>query len=228
MTLNFTGAANKSMREGGRHTFGLDNAWTVMAWVKPNDTDGVQTILHMNDTDRGDTDNTIRIDLDGSTVRTLITGPLGYNYPAKFHTYSEVVSAGTWTNLLWTWDGTTPKLYVDGVFMAASGTLTDDGPLTQTDSVDKSIWFAENKDQLNAEYNGRIHSAAVWNSVLPLTTITGVAGDSSKNLFDEGAKHWWKMVITSGNLVVDSGTSADHVDLSSFNVDVTDEVVDEP
>ena len=201
MTLNFSGADNKSMRDGGRHDFDIADTWTIMTWIKPNDVDGVQTVFHLNDADRGQTDNTIRIDLDGSAVRTMLTGPLGYYFPAKLHTYADVAVAGTWTNLIWTWDGTTPKLYVDGVFMASSGTLTDDGLITQTDSVDKSIWFAENKDQFNTEYNGRIHSTAIWNSVLPLTTITGVAGDSSKNLFDENAKHWWLMVMTSGNIL---------------------------
>ncbi len=228
MTLNFGGGNNQSMREDDRHDFDLTVTWTIMVWLKPNDTTGVQTIFHLNDADRQDTDNTIRLDLDGTAVRTLVTGPLGHYYPARYFTYSDVVVAGTWSNLMFTWDGSNPKLYVDGVLTAASGTLTDDGNVTQTNSEDKSVWFGENKDQRNAELNGRMYSAAIWNTVLPLTTITGVAGDSSKDLFDEGAKHWWIMVMTSGNILTDSGTSLNRVELTSPTMTDSDEVADIP
>jgi hypothetical protein len=229
MTIDFDGLS-ESLRSDGRHSFDIANLWTVMVWVKPSDVEGVQTFFHLNDADREQTDNSIRIDSTGSAVRVMACGSKGYFFPAEMRQWDGVLSTGVWTNLTATWNGTALNLYINGAPTAASGTIVDDGGLIQTDSVDKSIWFGENKDTFNNEFNGRIYSAAIWDKVLSTSTISGIADDSSILLNQPAggnAVHWWPMGL-SGTVVVDSGTSSNPVNVSSFTISGADEVVDVP
>lgn len=222
--------SNESLRSGGRDTFDIANTWTVMVTYKPMSVAGTRTIFHLNDADVKQNDNTILIETRGTNIRTYIVGSLGYGNPAKIFDYENLVVTGTWYQATLTWDGTTLNFYHDGVLQAVSGTVVNNSNLTMTDSVDKSLWLGENKDTYGNEFEGRIHSAAIWNSVLSAATIATITGAATADLSD--AQHWWRLGLdpTTSGLGLDYGTSASGININQASSQITaaDVITDYP
>jgi hypothetical protein len=165
-----------------------------------------------------------------SDLRLLIVGSKGHGYPSKMYEYYGMLSSDTWSQTTVTWDGNEQDLllYQDGALHAPSGTILNDRWLAMTDSVDKSLWLGENKDTFSREFSGRIHSAAIWNTVLPASRIVTITGAATEDLSD--AKHWWRLGLeaTTSGLGLDYGSSSTSIDVNQASSQITaDDVVDD-
>lgn len=228
--------SNESLRSntatGTLYSFDIANTWTVTVTYKLASVAGTQTIWHLNDADYGDNDNTIMIEARDNDIRLLIVGSAGYGSPSKMFEYYNLLSAGDWHQTTVTWDGSaqTLNLYQDGQLHAASGTVINDPALTMTNSVDKSLWIGANKDTFSREAGMRVHSSAIWNSVLSASRIATITGAATEDLSD--ARHWWRLGFdpTTTGLGNDYGSSATKININQASSQVTaaDVVTDYP
>ena len=108
-----------------------------------------------------------------------------------------VPTAGTWTHVAATWDGTLLKIYVNGQL---EGTNMRPGPLTTT-TAQAQIGRGEQTGLLTNPFFGRIDELGIYNRALSATEIqtivdAGSAGKCEPSTFpDVPENHWaWQFV----------------------------------
>ena len=142
---------------------GLDidaGALTVGAWVRPDTLGGVDAVLSKRDT----AGNPIyRLSVDGGTGEAVATVRVG---GAGVTARGGSIGAGTWHQLLATWDGAELVLHVDGAEVdrvAATGALAVD--------VDTPVVIG-NTSAAGAGFDGRIDHVVVTGQVTPPDRVT--------------------------------------------------------
>lgn len=177
----------------------LSNAVSLSAWIKPDTTSGVRTIISNNNAwdyrmYQYNTDLYVQVSLDD--------GNSGY------HLVSGVLSANTWQHVVSTFDGTTVKIYLNGTLLlreAAVGSI-------QTPATGITIGAGGGGGY--ELFSGNIDEARVYNRVLSDREV--------RQLYNwaPGPIGWWKMDEQTGSTANDSsgnwpvktwsGTGASH------------------
>ena len=99
----------------------------------------------------------------------------------ELETGSNTISTGTWYHVAWTWDGTTHRLFLDGVLKDSStsnfniytGTETEIGGQSTLGSG--SYWIDGKISNFRIVQGNAVYTSAFSPSTQPLTSITGTA-----------------------------------------------------
>jgi len=92
--------------------------------------------------------------------------------------YAEIDSAitiDTWYNILGTWDGSTIRIYVNGVLQSTTGSAADiDYPTTPNENAKIGQYAL-------AEFSGNIDEASIWNTALSSDDISTLWNEGTPN-----------------------------------------------
>ncbi len=108
----------------------------------------------------------------GYALRAGAGGELSFNFAISGGVWQEVISStmmstGVWHNVAATFDGTTQKIYIDGVL---AGTASYTGTIV-TSTYDLNIGAVPYLIQGSRLFNGNIDQVMVWNTALTLAQI---------------------------------------------------------
>ena len=140
----------------GNSISGLNGtAVTVSAWVRTNSIGGEQYLLDASTNGGSGNGLSIRIRANGS-IRF-------WNYNATYNANSaSILSANTWYYIAGTWDGTTSRVYINGL---PDGTNTGDANFLG------SIYQIGHSNMLGGFFNGNISSVSIYNRALSAAEI---------------------------------------------------------
>ncbi len=162
VNMNFTGNSTSGWNSSGR--FGsalvfdgvndyintgtgvsstLTSAATVEAWIYANTIPSASDYDEVIDNRRSADDMGVQLELNGDNQKFKFIVDVGAS--TALATSDNTFSAGRWYHIIGTWDGTTVKIYVDGVLQATTGSIS--GTITHTDkalmigSTSAAWWF---------------------------------------------------------------------------------------
>lgn len=213
---------------------GFGNVFTLMMWIKPDLTSG-NRIFEVQEFAGGDVDKiSFRVaDSDSTGLNDAVVVRLSsFTVPAfKVWKWDSVIGADEWSHVVATWDGTTIGVYVNAVLATVTSKTFDLVDVVGTSQ--RVIRLSENES-----YEGQIHQAAVWSTVLTETEIqriynagvTGVALDVDSVLYSSSAslQHWYQLGLDPADIGKDYGNGTDHDLTVLVNLDASDITNDAP
>tara|TARA_R110002012_G_scaffold18712_4_gene68406 strand:+ start:543 stop:3548 length:3006 start_codon:yes stop_codon:yes gene_type:complete len=207
--LIFDGSGDYITFGTGLGTFFGDNYAgdiTISTWVRNNNASQDAGIFRI-----GTTSNTGNISLTYSSNLYYINldeadsgGPDWY--ASSGAGYNDTTS---WHHIVFVYNSTSPKMYIDGVLLSAGWNLT--GLPSNFDMNGNTTEIGKNG---TGTWNGNISQVAVYNKELSSTQVTtqynlGIEGDYSS---DSGLVGYWKLdtASTSSNAITDLSTNSNH------------------
>lgn len=184
-------------------TLSISNTWSIAFMFSVNSISSDQTLLDIGNT--SDDTNRIRVNFMGTVANDPIRLLLydSGNTLFKQYDYNSVAFPTAdytrWQHVTVTWDGTTLKLYMDGLPVTATA-LTTDNAGTQTDTARRlSIGSTTAGGSI---INGHHKQIALWNSVLTANEVASIfaAGNFTRINLQAPYKdytsqtslvHWW-------------------------------------
>jgi len=149
---------------------------TIQMWIKADDLGGNQTFFSSDQTGQNE-DGHITMYFDGSTLKVRYQYEDGSVANDSRELSVSGVSEDEWHNIAVTWDGSTMKLYVDGVLEDsddATGWSFNDG--NNPIAIGASIWGDTGRDgnTYDNEFDGQIDEVAIFDTVLSDTDIAAL------------------------------------------------------
>ncbi|WP_278036070.1 HYR domain-containing protein [Flavobacterium nitratireducens] len=211
-----------------KDNYNLNNTFSIESWVKPNAVNGTRTVFSRKD--KGNNTSGYDLSISDGQVRFNWYNASGGN---SISTGTNVIGTDRWYHLASTFDGTTYKLYVDGIEIASkNGTA----PATTTTTVEALLGAMHQSSNVPAQYfNGWIDEVKIWNKALGVEQIrqmmnqeidasgTDVGGvviplrisgsDNDNNSLEDSPLLWsdllgyYRMTNNCGNLVAFKGVS---------------------
>jgi len=132
------------------------NNITMEAWVYPTSATGARSIIRKN----GD----YNFFTQGGDLYAEVWPNTGINSSITRYSGSVGPDLNTWSHVSFTWDGTTPKLYINGVsvtFTTSTGSVTDNGEIL---AIGKSITYSD-------LFVGKMDELKIWKTALSETHI---------------------------------------------------------
>lgn len=197
--------STERLRSSTARTLGFANTWTAWSVFKSARDGSVENVYelktggsHVNQllfSKRGDlTNNPLEVmlgDSGGSTIRDYF--------------YDSVLPVGVWVSVVSTWDGSTLVTWINGV----KRVLTSQGGIgfgSMTDTT-RVVGFGISPDVINF-FAGNIHTAAMWNAVLPDSEIAIISDPVNASWFNpmtnglgynskSSLAQWWRCGIGS-------------------------------
>ena len=159
--LNFDGA-NDNVNLGASLNTVLDpiNTFTVEAWVRPETNTGKGIIIG----NYGNVIGTMQFLLrrDGGNFTFWVSAGNGF----KNVTSVGGVILNTWTHIAGVWDGSTTKIYINGVLSNTTAGVTGANFITNSNPIKIG------NNDLGEVFNGDIEDVRLWTRAIPLTEIT--------------------------------------------------------
>ncbi|APA00073.1 LamG-like jellyroll fold domain-containing protein [Flavobacterium commune] len=148
-----------------KDNYNLNAAFSIEAWVKPNSTDGTRTVFSRKD--NGSNNSGYDLSIVNSQLRFN-----WYNASGANNVTSGSYSIGTdrWYHLAVTFDGSTYKLYVDGLEIATKNGATP----TATSNNIEALLGAMDQTATNIPTNyfhGWIDELKIWNKAIGVEQI---------------------------------------------------------
>ena len=111
---------------------------------------------------------------------------------AKVTSPSGVVVANKWQHIVWTWNGTTHYIYVNGVEVQSNSSSTT--PPSATTNMRIGSW---NHD-VGREYKNKMSEVAIYNTALTASQVKTIYNGREPYNHKEGIasanlKGWWRM-----------------------------------
>jgi len=202
-SVTFTGAAgNQQIRQSPAVSWGIANAWSIFAWVRPTSTAaGTFRIFRMGPSATQEWSYEITFWRDGTTLHVRIAGSTSTTQ--IYQTYNSFFALDTWVYIVVTWNGTTLQVYKDGSPVSWD-TQPDNDSVTQ---IDSTRYFSISGLRMNytdplEEWEGQIHSVGMWSSTLAAAEVADLVdfGDGEGDpALDHTGK--WLVFITGANAV---------------------------
>lgn len=231
-SIDFDGV-NESMRNLSLSDLGVANAWSLMIWLKPTDTEFTVNSTIFRPVSDGDAFNAIELDHRGDLAGDPFSVALSDSSAVYFkvYRYNNLLVGAIWQQIVVTWNGTTLQLYKNASTVSPSSTPTDNtGTMTNTN---RDIYIAAQAG--GARWNGRMHSIALWSTALTAGNVTSIYNGGDGSSFDlstiqgSSLQHWWKLG-KAGDIGGDDGIgTAIDVNINSENItEAADAVADSP
>ncbi len=198
----FAQADDDTVRKTSTSVYGLANAWSVGIWLRSTSgAAGIHRCFRLDRTATSQGLDEITIYRDGGFLHVEISDDTTA-VDRIHHVYSSPI-INTWTHYVLTWDGATLQLYKDGSPLAPSFTTENDS-VTQSDSARYLLISGLRATFVDPfeEWEGQIHSVAMWDSVLTAAEIADLTdfGDGpGEPVLDHVGK--WVAFVTGNNAV---------------------------
>jgi hypothetical protein len=138
---------------------------SISVWVKPTITgDTYQRIVDKSDGGSGANGYTLAMQT-GSGNEGFIKGYINGNNPVSTTTG---LTANVWSHVVWAWDGTNHKIYINGVLTVTSSSALK--PPTDTTNMRIGSW---NHDTAR-EFNGEMSQIGIWNESLTSDEVSSL------------------------------------------------------
>ncbi|MFK8115622.1 MAG: LamG-like jellyroll fold domain-containing protein, partial [Rubripirellula sp.] len=166
-----------------------DSSYTLAAWIKPDDMSNLGGIIGWGDYAASGSTNALRLSSNG--IRNVWTN-------GGFQVVTGDLTT-QWHHVAATYDGTTARIYLDGVLQGA-----------QTPSVEINVGSTSNFEIGHYDpgtdrfFDGKISDAGVWNRALSPAEIETAVDSSLKHITD-GQVAFWEFNEGSGSNVQSSG-----------------------
>ncbi|CDF78851.1 hypothetical protein BN863_11390 [Formosa agariphila KMM 3901] len=162
--FDFNGT-NTSVNFG--NTYNLNGPFSIEIWVKPNSTNGSQTLFSK----RSITNSTSGYDL------TINNGTsIAFNWGNNNNISATGLSTSRWYHIAVTYNGSGYKLYIDGILKASK---TGDGPQSNTSLA---LLGAIQDSVLPSNYfNGWLDELRIWNTALSADQIREMMNQEIEN-----------------------------------------------
>lgn len=228
--VDFNGA-DERMGNEAEQAFDIANAWTLATWFKP------RAAVFANESRlfslrRGPaaSNNFILLDIAGDVANDPVRVGLWDSAASlfKLYTWESLAVQDAWNMLTVTWDGSSLLLYHDGTLIAPTTSGTDDAG-TMTDDANRILRVGAAAS--TRWFDGRIHSAGLWDVVLTSGEQAALYNSGDGNAVDWGndgggysssadLQHWWQLGRDSGDIGADSGV-AGAIDLMDDAANIT-------
>lgn len=188
---------------------GLSNV-TVEAWVKPETTAGLGVIAGNYNYPVNNNELQILLRRSGDAYEFYVDGGLGYE---GVITSAGTVIPGVWQHVAGTWDGTTLRIYINGVELNSITTTNGSNLISTTNSL------VIGNNAINESFSGIIDDVRIW-------TTTRTATEVGQNMTDcltgseTGLIAYYKLNELSGSTLV-SDASASGYDATLMNADAS-------
>jgi hypothetical protein len=183
--LNFDGV-DDYVDCGSPAAFDLTAAVSVTAWVRPVAGSGLRPIVS-----KGDHQYTLRQSSSG------VFSFLAYDGAWHIASGTTVADAGRWYHVTGVCDGTTVKLYVDGIEEASiSGGLS---------SSAFPVNIGRNSEETDRVFGGGIDEIRIYDRALSGAEVIELAGG-----FDRGILSHWKLDESGGDTAFDATGNGNH------------------
>ena len=161
---------------------------TISVWVNLTSNAGVQNFV------------TLINGGSGSAVQVGIRNPnvVVWSYGGGTLASAPLIGTGAWHHIAYTFDGTTHRVYVDGV----AGTPTTNAPQTATPTET----YLGSYDGANEFLQGALDDARVYNRALSPAEVTTLAGGSNLSPGVGGTHTFADTLTSTGDLVIGTGT----------------------
>jgi YD repeat-containing protein len=186
---------------------GLSNV-TVEAWVKPATTAGFGVVAGNYNYPTNNNELQILLRRSGDAYEFYVDGGLGYE---GVITSAGTVIPGVWQHVAGTWDGTTLRIYINGVELNSFTTTNGSNLISTANSL------VMGNNAINESFSGIIDDVRIW-------TTTRTATEVGQNMTDcltgseTGLIAYYKLNELSGATVV-SDASASGYDATLMNAD---------
>jgi len=185
--------------------FESGNKLTIAAWVKPDTLSGRPTIFSTRVNNAAGSFQFEAGTGSGGSHTIAVTTPGIWNAQAQ----NNVLTAGQWSHVAYTKDGTTQKLYVNGV----EQTLVTDDPRTFQDNGDAKLIGAGTLLQASHDFKGLMRDVTIYDeALLPAQFMTGFSlpGDAyAQAVLADNPTQYWRLGETSGTRAVNIASSID-------------------
>jgi hypothetical protein len=162
-SLGFSGYGSTTYVEIGTAKLPATNApQTVSAWIKLNGTSGQPYIVSMWD---GTSQSGVSLGINGGQLAAWKWGPSNLVSTAP-------PSLNVWHHVAYTFDGTTHKLYVDGVLASTSTTAPN------AHAVTRAQLGAYNG---GSSFNGLLDDIRIYNAALSATAVANLAAGNASD-----------------------------------------------
>jgi hypothetical protein len=210
---------------------GVENAFSLMMWVRPDNTSGNRMIDIEPLASEMDKISLRIVAEDGVSDSVSVRLYNAMETQFKRWNWSHVLPLGAWSHVVSTWDGAGIRLYVNAVeALLPTKTTNDAGAVGATPRV---VQLSQNET-----YAGVFHQAAVWSSVLTLEEIlriynagkTGVdlATDSPLYTSSASLQHWYRLGEDPAQIGLDYGNGTAHNLTTLVNLTANDITSDAP
>jgi hypothetical protein len=244
-SVDFNGS-DEYMRSAVGTNLGAGANWSVSLWAKRTaNTAGVIFEARVG-VGPGVNNNKITIDYPSSqndNIRISIFDVGGGVGNEKRYVLRKQFPINTWTNFVFTYNGTTLKGYVNGLeFPQADMAKQVDGAVGMTNTQQLvSIGSDATVAAGDRFFQGRVHSVAVWNAVLTAAGIeeaynSGDAGSfvlsSSLGDYTQSANlvRWWRLGLNHNSIGFEtvSAGAAFNLMTGAAEIDIEDVITDTP
>ena len=181
--------------------YDITSALTVEAWIKVSAFDKAsQTIISKGNTawklQRSASTNYLEFVCTGLTTNTTVTGDVNVN-------------DGEWHHVAGVYNGSTLKLYIDGV---------EDNSVTATGSIstnEEDFTIGENAEQTGRQWEGFIDEVRIWNDA---RTASEISNNMYKPLDGDetGLVGYWRMDASSGTTLKEYTSNANDATLNNM------------
>jgi fibronectin type 3 domain-containing protein len=162
--LSFVDTSSQSITVNNAASLNMTAGITIGAWINPVDWAGNRRILQ-----KGNSDNQYRLLVEGGALKFHLNGVNSVT--------GTLPSSNVWTYVAGTWDGSTMKLYTNGVLQAS---LAAGGSIATT--ADPLAIAKKNTGTATGDYfSGQLDEIRLYNRALAVTEINTImhAGDAA-------------------------------------------------
>lgn len=229
--LDLDGSTEK-VANWDEQSFGFGNTWTIATWIKPQSGSFTQE-SRVFSIRRGPAalNNFAVLDIRGQQandpLRVILEDSAGTLF--KNYEWDSLLTQDAWGLLVVTWNGTDLKLYHNGTLTPATLSGTDNAG-TMADDPNHIVTIGGSTTAGVRNYDGRIHSVGLWDSVLTSGEQAVLYNSGDGNAVDWGSdgggysssadlQHWWRLGMNQLDIGADSGKAAG-IDVMTDAVDV--------
>ncbi|SNR72579.1 LamG-like jellyroll fold domain-containing protein, partial [Lutibacter flavus] len=149
-----------------KNNYNLNSAFSIETWIKPNSVTGTKTIFSRKDID----DNSSGYQL------SIVNGQVRFNWyysagSGSLTSASNLITVNRWYHVAVTFDGSTYKLYVDGIEL---GLVNNNNPPSLTSNNIEAILGAMDQGSSGNPvnyYHGWVDELKIWNKALSVEHI---------------------------------------------------------
>lgn len=189
----FTNTDDERLKNTG---FGgqIANAWSIGGWVYGDAASFTATLGCPYNFQGGTLANLIEFEASGVStggMRVVVYSSNGSAYK-DWHS-SLTFTPQTWQHFILTWDGTTLKMYVNGV-LDGSPTKSNDNSLTMT-ATTRTMWLGGQNDTGN-DWDGGVDEWGAWSRTLTGTEVRALYGYGTPPPYEAATVFYMKTMNT--------------------------------